>query len=1260
MDGSGINISNIVQLSGKTIGICVQYVRDVKNAQDAKARLVQEVSRLDIALKYAQDMLEGPQGTYLKASKPLLSAIEQSKSGLQQLYKVLSPNTRTWKWPYQSKDAEATIKNIRQSGICATLVNLRNQAILDRLPVAQGAAFDSYAEEHNPTCHMDTRIELLKEISKWARDPIAKPLFWLNGMAGTGKSTISRTVARRLVEAGQLGGSFFFKRGEADRVNLSKFFTTIATQLVMKQPHVAPHIKEAVDNTPDIGNRAVCEQFETLILGTITKTTLNHILPIVIVIDALDECEEDSDIKLLLQLLARSKDLPSSRLKVFVTGRPELPIRLGFYHAQGTYEDFILHEISRPVIENDINAFLRDQLQMIRKEYNALAPKDRQLEQNWPSDSHIQMLTNMTVPLFIFAATACRFIGERRYGNPKMQLETVLEHKGTAHKSQLDATYLLVLSQQTTGLPSSEVEKIVKQFRQIVGAIVILSTPLSISTLSHLLGTDHVTVGDRLDMLHSVLSIPFSSSSPIRLLHLSFREFLTNTENRESNPFWVDEKETHRELAFHCLRIMDGFLRADMCDLRAPGALRAKLKPKEITSLLPSEIQYACLYWVDHIEQARIESTDGEVIHGFLKRHFLHWLEAMCLIGRAFESVTVIRKLQALATHLESQLKASCEGDTAEVGGDTNLYDFLVDTMRFIRYNVATVDVAPMQIYSSALVFTPTSSLIRKTFRTFIPHWVSLQPKIEDQWDPCLQKLEWENYEPYLVAFSTDSTLLASASRDVGKGTKVRIWRTDTGQLLREIKSDFDTTTGSVAFSADLTSMAISISEKIMVCEIDTCECLQTLVGHEDTVSSLAFSSTDSKLLASGSDDKTVRIWRVGTGECLRRLEADTDGVKLVAISADSTLVASISSFQTLRIWQIGTGKCLHKSKDGDYIQLAVFSSDLKYLAFANIKGIHVRHLNTGKYLQLQRNNLLRIGSIAFSPDAALIVASGEDDGFLEVWQTDTGECLQKIMAHGSIISSLAFSSDSRLVVSCSHDSTVRIWQLNTGKYPQTSESYRRKEDLRGIAFSVNSMLAASCSDQGIVRIWQGSTGECVQESVLGKTRVESKNTFGWDAHDMYQSDAIRSIERRRRGPFTPQTLSMTSWRSDKLLLPEGLKRDKSMFMEEWQEWSARRRNGLGKRDEASRSKSGVSTGEYLEVYLGLETTAVAFSPDSALVAVCIGQRARIWRVNAGEKLETPQVLPTLQDLQTLHRPSKHGNTNSVVFSGDSELLAAS
>ncbi|KFA54450.1 hypothetical protein S40293_09683 [Stachybotrys chartarum IBT 40293] len=322
--------------------------------------------------------------------------------------------------------------------------------MLDGLSTAKGALFNSYDEESNPICLKNTRVELLDQISAWIHDPSTKALFWLNGMAGTGKSTISRTLARSLAEKNYLGASFFFKRGEADRGNATKFITTIARQLADKEPRIAPMLIRTIETDSMISGSAIQEQFNKLIFEPLSKITLSD--PFVIIVDALDECEGDDRSRTIIHLFASIQSQCMPWLKVFLTSRPDLPIRLGFGNAKGTYQDFVLHEIKSEIIEHDISVFLERKFQSIRDDYNLIAEGTLKLPPDWPGDSRIEALVDLTKPLFISAATACRFISEPSHGHPDKLLEEILAYKGRSATSGLDATYLPILNRQIVGI----------------------------------------------------------------------------------------------------------------------------------------------------------------------------------------------------------------------------------------------------------------------------------------------------------------------------------------------------------------------------------------------------------------------------------------------------------------------------------------------------------------------------------------------------------------------------------------------------------------------------------------------------------------------------------------------------------------------------------------------------------------------------------------------------------------------------------------
>jgi hypothetical protein len=307
-------------------------------------------------------------------------------------------------------------------------------------------------------------------------------------------------------------------------------------------------------------------------------------------------------------------------MRIFITSRPELPIRLGFKNIRGRYQDVALHQIPKPVIEHDISTFLRSELARIRDDYNESHDFDNlELQSDWPGEKDIRILVYMAVPLFIFAATVYRFVEDKAFWNPAGQLAKVLEYRTSAHNSELDklyATYLPILDQlvvETSGLKRS---RLVDEFRDVVGPIVLLAEPLSMSSLARLLNILLAVIAGRLSTLHSVLSVQSKTDAPVRMFHLSFRDFLLDPAKRAKNEFWVDKIKCHERIAISCLRLIDSGdnLRKDICGLKMSGMLRTEVEARTID--IPADVQYACLYWVYHLEQSRgREGASSSVPH---------------------------------------------------------------------------------------------------------------------------------------------------------------------------------------------------------------------------------------------------------------------------------------------------------------------------------------------------------------------------------------------------------------------------------------------------------------------------------------------------------------------------------------------------------------------------------------------------------------------------------------------------------------------
>jgi hypothetical protein len=246
---------------------------------------------------------------------------------------------------------------------------------------------------------------VLQEITSWADGQDKRCVFWLNGAAGTGKSTIARTIARKYYNEGRLGASFFFSRGGGDVSHAGKFFTSIASQLASQSNTLKGYICEAIAKDSDIAGKLLRDQWTHLILQPLSKLEAKSLqLPFLIMVDALDECNEDNDTRAILQCLVDLNGLETARLYICITSRPETPIRLGFRAMPGViYHDLVLHDVPRIIVDQDISVFFKEKFKELRDVFEDLAAE-------WPGDESINLLVQKAEGLFIYAATVYRFV----------------------------------------------------------------------------------------------------------------------------------------------------------------------------------------------------------------------------------------------------------------------------------------------------------------------------------------------------------------------------------------------------------------------------------------------------------------------------------------------------------------------------------------------------------------------------------------------------------------------------------------------------------------------------------------------------------------------------------------------------------------------------------------------------------------------------------------------------------------------------------
>ncbi|XTI95240.1 hypothetical protein V2W45_1462911, partial [Cenococcum geophilum] len=524
-----------------------------------------------------------------------------------------------------------------------TTYNINQGDPLQLLPFAPQASFNAAGNDDDSLCLHNTRVEILKQINTWANGDDGRYIFWLSGWAGVGKSTIARTIAREYYDKECFMASFFFSRGGGDVSHTGKFVGTIALQLAQRCAAFKSLLLNAVSNNEVIAGTVLKDQWNELVLQPLSKLEAGSFqAPLLLIIDALDECDKESDVRQVLQLLSDSRHLGRLHFRVFITSRPDIPVRHGFLVVPGQdRQDFVLHNISQSIVDGDIFTFLQHALSDIQQKFA--------LTKNWPGDEAIKHLVRKSAGLFIWASTACRFISKGRQ-LASNRLSLVLEGAPTTQpEEELNRIYTTVLKSSVGDyFDEQDKEEVYYSLRKTLGTIIILFSSLPTLSLAKLLHIDTEEIGRTLGDLHSILDFPKDPTQPVRPHHPSLRDFLLSPQRCRDPQFWVDEKKAHKAMVNHCIQLMSQKLnQKDLCGLGDPGARVAQVPPENLARCFPAELQYACEYWVQHLQRSGTQPYDDDQVHQFLQEHLLHWLEALSWMGKTSEGILAILSLEA-------------------------------------------------------------------------------------------------------------------------------------------------------------------------------------------------------------------------------------------------------------------------------------------------------------------------------------------------------------------------------------------------------------------------------------------------------------------------------------------------------------------------------------------------------------------------------------------------------------------------------------
>jgi hypothetical protein len=359
---------------------------------------------------------------------------------------------------------------------------------------------------------------------------------------------------------------------------------------------------------------------------------------LIIVIDALDECDKDDygrEAGELIPLLMCSLRATHQRAHLLITSRDEVSIRTMFNDITGGAPEqraLRLHDIDKSVVQGDLSFYFRQHLRRIARWKNLPADK-------WPGDSAFEQLLTRAGVLFVYAATVVRFLDDKEY-DPSVRLQLVLDGDSTSAPETFEMldllyTHVLATAASSQGGRGALQDPLAERVRRLVGTIVCLQQQLSSNDIVSLMGLNDYETHRTLARLGAVIIC--EDEKPVRIFHPSFPDFLANSSRCVDERFSLKVSERHAEIAFCCLVIMNKRLRYDICGSGRPWLQNDSDEVVHLVDALEGlgSLRYACMYWAAHLRLAGAQDSRlaGELV-SFCEHRLLHWIELLSLIGK--------------------------------------------------------------------------------------------------------------------------------------------------------------------------------------------------------------------------------------------------------------------------------------------------------------------------------------------------------------------------------------------------------------------------------------------------------------------------------------------------------------------------------------------------------------------------------------------------------------------------------------------------
>ncbi|CAG8555847.1 10509_t:CDS:2 [Acaulospora colombiana] len=740
-----------------------------------------------------------------------------------------------------------------------------------------------------------TRTALITRLCEWSKDTsLSEQIFWLCDEAGTGKSTLAAHMASLWESQGILAGRFFFSRDDRYTDNIDRFCVTIARDIVSYHPGTQTHVRQVLMNHPDISSSSFSEIFRLLIVKSVEKASQMINKPLILVVDAVDECHPDGILVLAEEL---RHAMPSTGIfKVLMTSRYLLALEellQGSAHVGG--RDAVLLDVKGGALGSDVTLYIQHQLQGFDVE-------------------QVQVVIDCAKGVFLWAYLACTALNNT--SAPSKLLERLRSMIPDKRMRQL---YETVLEEAMDNMDSLE------WLRIVLWGVILTYQPVSIFTIKKFFEVDQdAEEFDYVEYFVKKLGSIMKDGKlhlPIYTLHPSFRQYLE--EQTEQAKFYISPPMGHAQIAIACCRLLKSL---------TPGALegvkpgrpyktgRPENNPDSIMRGSMAPVRYAVTFWARHASLAIQDEDLRKELLTVLQEKLLVWMEWSGVLKEISEC---LRGLDLLHTSLlmlgELEIPTEWNKNSLALCQDAS------NLLKRFSYLIST---SPLHTYMSALAFTSHESLLFQTYHDKVPKllpWFKTQ--YVDRTTPHREVLRGVTFQDILVSPNGKRFL------PIPNNSVLHLFNADTVQLLATMEGHHSRVR-SAAFSAD-SSCIVSGGDDSFICIWDgsSGRLIEMLsIEHEGAVTHVTFCKGGNTIIST-SIDGTIRCWarnpseRNGRAQILHTQPKSEPITGLVA-SLNGRFLAACSQTPEVLLWEVESLEQPYKLPHNSKICKILFTRD--------------------------------------------------------------------------------------------------------------------------------------------------------------------------------------------------------------------------------------------------------------------------------------------------------------------------------------------